>query len=432
MALKASITVIAGLLALSACGSGPKVILEGPREMVGAAATLAETPVPLRVAAASRNSQWTHVNGTPNHALAHPSLGPSLAPVFSVSVGEPETARARVTGDPVVAGGLIYTVDAFARVTATDTAGNARWSRSLVPSRHTTRDGSGGAAAVSGNMLVVTTGYGEVVALDRTTGGTIWTQRVDAPATAAPTLTSDTAYVTTRDGRAWALDLENGRQRWIKIGTEALTSFGGGASPAVSGDVVVLPVDSGELIATFPRGLERWRGMVASNRVGRATAIISDVTADPVISGNTLYTSSIGGRTVALDLETGARKWTAQDGASGAIWLAGNALFMVNDVNELLRLDADTGAVIWRQALPRFTNPDRPTRRQALVAHYGPIFAGGRVIVASSDGVLRGFNPEDGSQIESVALPAGAASAPVVADETLYVVTKDGLLSAFR
>jgi outer membrane protein assembly factor BamB len=75
---------------------------------------------------------------------------------------------------------------------------------------------------------------------------------------------------------------------------------------------------------------------------------------------------------------------------------------------------------------------DRPRRQAERYAHYGPVVAGGRVIVASGDGVIRQFDPVAGGLLAQVALPGGAASAPIVAGGTLYVMNRDGQLVAFR
>jgi outer membrane protein assembly factor BamB len=60
------------------------------------------------------------------------------------------------------------------------------------------------------------------------------------------------------------------------------------------------------------------------------------------------------------------------------------------------------------------------------------VLAGGRLWVASSDGFLRGFSPVNGALVQAVPVPGGAASAPVVAGRTLYVVTSEGRLLAYR
>jgi sugar lactone lactonase YvrE len=52
--------------------------------------------------------------------------------------------------------------------------------------------------------------------------------------------------------------------------------------------------------------------------------------------------------------------------------------------------------------------------------------------VASGDGHLRLFDPASGQMIRAVDLPGGATTNPVVAGRTLYVVSKNGQLLAFR
>ena len=60
------------------------------------------------------------------------------------------------------------------------------------------------------------------------------------------------------------------------------------------------------------------------------------------------------------------------------------------------------------------------------------MLAGNQLIVTSSDGQARFFDPASGAQTGALQLGAGAASDPVVAGRTLYVVTRDGQLRAFR
>lgn len=81
--------------------------------------------------------------------------------------------------------------------------------------------------------------------------------------------------------------------------------------------------------------------------------------------------------------------------------------------------------------MPYFTT-ERVRRQSGIHAHYGPVLAGGRLFVASSDGVLRVFDPASGTLTGKAEIPGGAASAPAVAGQTLYVVGRDGQLHAYR
>ena len=87
------------------------------------------------------------------------------------------------------------------------------------------------------------------------------------------------------------------------------------------------------------------------------------------------------------------------------------------------------GTVLWRQPLPAYRNPNR---RRVAIPHYGPLLAGGRLIVASGDGVLRSFDPATGTPLGDLGLPGAVTAQPAIAGATLYVVTEDGSLHALR
>jgi outer membrane protein assembly factor BamB len=220
---------------------------------------------------------------------------------------------------------------------------------------------------------------------------------------------------------------------WTLPGTPSASGVLGAAGPAVSDSLVFFPFSSGEVTAALKSGgVRQWSTIVAGQRLGRAVGGITDITGDPVVSGNTVYVGNQGGRTVAIDAASGDRLWTAKDGALAPVLPVGNSVFLINDEARLVRLDAATGTPIWSVEMPFFVPTRRVQYRVAITAHFGPILAGGRLVVASGDGVLRFFNPADGSLVGTVNIPGGAASLPAVAGGTLYVTGQNGQLHAFR
>ena len=206
----------------------------------------------------------------------------------------------------------------------------------------------------------------------------------------------------------------------------------GGAAPAVEGGTVIFPFTSGLLLAAASdTGTSLWTSAITGTRLGRAYADVGDITGDPVVSGGVVYAGTEGGRTGAYRADTGERLWTANEGALNPPLVAGGSVFVVNDEARLVRLNASTGAVIWAVQMPYFTK-DKVAKQLSIYAHFGPVLAGGHVVVASSDGYLRMFNATDGSLAGSVALPGGAAAAPALAQGMLFVVSAKGQLLAFR
>lgn len=435
MKLRSIVGAALSLAFLAAC-SEKDVILEGQRLDLRSGQSTSEVFVnqtrAINLGAARVNTDWTHRNGGPGHQINHPALGANLTQVFAANIGDGDSRRARITADPVVAGGVIYTLDAQTMVTATSQDGTTLWTANVLPAGDSANSASGGGLAISGGRLFVATGYGELSALDATTGAVIWRQDLDAPGGSAPTVQGNLVYLVARNSRAWAIEADTGRIRWNLEGAPSGSGFGGGAGVAATGSLVYFPFPSGEVLAAFPRGgLRRWSSVVSGQRLGQAAATISDISGDPVVSGNRLYVGNVSGRVVAMELGTGDRLWTALEGAVGPVWPAGDSVFLINDLNELVRLSSASGDPIWRVALPKFEET-RERRQKTLHAHYGPILAGGRIIVASSDGQLRQFDPTSGALIGAVEIPGGASSNPVIANKTLYVVSKQGQLLAFR
>jgi outer membrane protein assembly factor BamB len=149
------------------------------------------------------------------------------------------------------------------------------------------------------------------------------------------------------------------------------------------------------------------------------------------VAGGAVYAGNQSGRVVALNAGSGERRWTATEGSYSPVLAAGGNLFFVSDRNELIRLDAATGERVWGTELPLYVR-QRERRRKAVFTHYGPVLAGGRLVVASGDRQIRFFDPVSGAQVGAVGLRGGAASHPIVVGNTLMVVTGDGRLVAYR
>lgn len=425
------------LLVLSACDE-PEKILPGDREEIRSAEESRETGVienksqSISLGSQTANSEWPQPYGTPSYRVSNAALGGSVQRIWSTSIGEGDTRRQRITASPVVGGGLVYTLDSAAQVSAVTPSGGVVWSVDLTPTSDKQEDATGGGLAYHNGVLYISSGFGVLTAMDATSGQIRWTQELDATGSGQPVVRDGLLYLVAGDDTGWAIHIDDGRVAWQLSGPPSVGNVLGAPAPALTSDLAIFAFGSGDLTATFKNGgLRRWSASVAGERTGRAAALIGDVTGSPVVSGNTVYAGNHSGRSAAFDLSTGERRWTLTEGASGPIWPAGDSVFLVSDQNQLMRVSSSDGVPIWAIDLPGLLD-DRSKKRGPIYVHHGPIVAGSRIIVASSDGYLRLFNPEDGSLVQSVEIPNGASSAPVVAGSTLYVVGSKGQLHAFR
>lgn len=387
--------------------------------------------LPISLPAARNISDWTHRSGNAAHLLPHASFSAAPARIWSVDIGSGNSRKYRITAAPIVADGRVFTMDATSGVSAVATSGARLWSVDLMPAGARGAV-SGGGLAYGDGRLFAATGHAEVIAVDPASGGVIWRQKLESPVAGTPTYADGVVYVVGRSGVAWAIDAKNGKVQWQLPGTPSNTGIVGSAAPAITARTVLLPYANGDLVAALRKGgIRLWSASIAGARLGRGYNNVADIAGDPVVDGSTTYVGNQAGRLSALDTASGTEKWSAREAAYGAVLPVGGSVFLISDEAKLVRLDAETGSAIWSVDMPYYETANEK-RRAAITAHYGPVLAGGRLVVVSGDGLVRMFNPTNGALVGSVELPGGAAAAPALAGGALYVVSGNGQLHAFR
>lgn len=101
---------------------------------------------------------------------------------------------------------------------------------------------------------------------------------------------------------------------------------------------------------------------------------------------------------------------------------------MTND-GQVVCLQRADGRIKWVTPLPRFADPEE---QEEPIRWRGPVLAGDRLILAGSHGEVISVSPYDGKPLGAITLSDGAAVAPVVANNSLYLVTNGGELIAMR
>ena len=449
MKFSRAIGALAILALFAGCGNR-EVILEGERigvreALIGgippegealaedqAPASAVPVAVPIRLPRATANAEWTQRGGNARHYLPNPAFGAAPQLIWSASIGAGDSRKHRITAEPVIAGGRVYTMDSQSTVMAHSTAGAPLWSTNLTPGAERVQDATGGGLAFGDGKLFATTGFGALVALDPASGETLWTQKTESAVSGAPMYADGLVYVVSRDARAWAVNAEDGRIKWQLPGTPSPSGVLGSAAPAITDRSVIFPFGSSELLAALRKsGIRVWGSVISGERRGRVYASVTDISGDPVVVGDTVYVATQSGRTAAIDALSGDRIWSAPEGAYSPVLPVGGSVFLISDQAQLVRLDAGTGEKIWAIDLPYYT-ATKNKRRKAIYAHYGPVLAGGRLVVASDDGQLRFFSPESGALLGSQSISAGAATDPVFAGGVMYLVTTRGQLLAYR
>ena len=392
----------------------------------------ATAAIPMALPAAQVNADWSQPGGAPNKAPGHLALGKLLGQAWNVSVGAGSSAKgARLAASPVVTGGKLYTIDTQSTVRAFDAStGATLWATQFGTEKRGGSSLFGGGVAVDGGRVFATNGLGFVAALDAGNGGKIWQKRLGGPLRGAPSVFGGSLYAMSQDNQVYSLKQEDGSTNWSNAAALEIAGIFGASSPAIGQGTVVAGFSSGELNAyRYENGRMVWQDTLSRTSIRTSVSSLADIDASPVIDNGQVFALGQGGRMVALDLVSGQRLWELNLAGIATPCVIGEWVFIVTDEAKVVAIARSTGKVRWIAQLPRYR---RIKAKSGPISYKGPILAGDRLILTGSNGTLININPANGSFQNQTNVGGPISLSPIVANQTLYILTDSGRLAAYR
>ena len=397
--------------------------------------------VEVLVPPATVNDSWAQPGGSAAKSLGQVALGTSLSRVWSASI-DGGSNRQRLGAAPVVADGKVFAIDVDAAVHAfSANGGSALWTTNIAKIDKKSRGARfGGGVSFDDGKVYATDGLGDVVALDAATGKEIWRAKPGAPLRGAPSIDSTNIYVLSQDNQLYALSKDDGKVSWTQSGSIETQGVFGVAAPAVDKGTVVAGFSSGELNAyRYENGRILWQDALSRSTVSTSVSSLADIDADPVIDRGIVFAVGQGGRMVALEIVSGQRLWEQNFAGISTPWVAGEWVFLITDDARLVCLARATGKVRWISQLRHFksakikkdgTIVDK--KKANPITWFGPVLAGGRLILTNSEGQIASAAVETGKLGTVIESKAPFTLPPVVANNTLYVLDQKGRLTAYK
>ncbi len=424
---------------LAACGSAPVVLSEEEKaarvtvnpfqENLVPDATLAASTITLPAAAPS--ADWLQAGLNAAKIPGNLAAAPEFREAWRIGVGEGSGEIKRVIAPPVVKDHRIYTIDSAMKVSAFDTGNGKRvWEKQLKAyDPHWDEFSVGGGLAISGNKLIVATGFAYVTALDAADGKEIWRTRTDSPMSSSAAILGNRAFLTSTNNDFYALDTETGEIVWNDQALSETARVLSSPSPAASADILAVGYSSGELIAYIPaNGRRLWADTLTST--GRYTPLsaINDIAGKPVVQDGVVYASSHSGVTVAIDARSGARIWSKTFGSRQGPAIVGDYLFVVGTNSKVACFNKIDGKLAWVRELPEFKDGNKEQR----IVWTGPLVASDKLVLASSEGDVIALSAQDGKTVNELKLGQSVFIEPIAADGKVFVLTDQANLVAIK
>jgi len=269
-----------------------------------------------------------------------------------------------------------------------------------------------------GRVQAVVTRSNHVVALAG--GRELWRHRLATQSYTAPLVAGGRVFVLGADRSLTALDGRSGAPLWklqrpaeplVLRQAGVLLPFGNTLLAGMAGRLVAIDPDNGNV---------RWEAPLASargtNDVERLIDLVGGVSRQDSVVCARAFQAAVG----CVDAASGNLRWTRPAGGATGVAGDGQRLYGTESDGRVLAWRADTGDRAWVSTLLQW--------RQLT----GPLVLGRSVIVGDGNGLVHMLSREDGSPLNRLSTDgSGIAATPVVAGNTLVVVTRNGGVYGF-
>jgi outer membrane protein assembly factor BamB len=359
---------------------------------------------------------WGEDDLKPGDPLPLTEFSPTLETrkLWSTRIGD-GIGRQRTQLRPVITDGVVYAADYKGLLVAVDAdSGRKRWEiKTDLP--------FSGGPGVHGGSVYLGTQDGEVRAFDAESGAALWTAPVSSEVLAAPIAGDGIVVVRSIDGRIFGLDENTGQRTWIYDHAVPLLTLRGNSRPLIRAGVVYIGYDGGEVVALkLSDGTLIWEQSVVSTEGRSELERLADIDGQLVYVASDLLVSSYKNRLASLAADSGRLLWFKDIASATGVSIDRVNLAISDRDDNVWLLDRRNGSTMWK--LDSLTN-------RALTR---PEFMGNFVVVGDYDGYLHWIDASNGQfAARDKAGGDGFVSAPLVAGNRLYVLTRDGNLSAY-
>jgi outer membrane protein assembly factor BamB len=326
-------------------------------------------------------------------------VGSGLKEAWKVDLGAP------IYSSPVISGGVLYVGTTDNRLAALDTRdGSLLWQTSALNWIESTPAVAGG-AVYAGSMDK------RVYALDALTGDLLWTCPTGSWVESSPLVHGERVYIGSWEGIFYALDAATGAVSWNYNAGEGICS-----SAAISDSLglVYFGADNDSLYALDLSGKRAWAAYTNGAPYSSPTFRGDRIVLGTIDNGEGNFANQV----LALDAATGAQLWNRPFGQYQYVYASpaveGDRVVVVTYQGDVYALDLSDGSLAWSKSLNDY------------ILHGSPAVADGILYAASYDGSLYAVSTLTGRVIASYATSLFLTSSPAVSDGRAYIAGSDG------
>ncbi len=331
---------------------------------------------------------------------------------WKASVGE----AGRYLFSPVAVGNAVYAAGANGSVAKIDAqTGQDVWRVKL-------HDDLSAGVGSDGTLTAVGGLKGDVYVLGAD-GKQLWTAKAPGEIISPPLVGNGLVVVRTVDGQIVAFNAQTGEQKWNYRNRAVPLNLRVSSGMTFAGDAAVLAGFPGGAFAAInlQTGDNYWQTPVSYPKGVTEVERINDVTGPPTLVGSETCAVTFQGQIGCFDANSGRAVWEKAFSSTSGLAQDDRAVVAADDWSVVSAFDVSSGAPLWKN--------DKLKNRDLSV----PFILGHAAVLGDYQGYVHFLSRDDGTLVARLKTDGSPiTAAPVLAGETLVVLTHDGDLYGYR
>lgn len=321
-----------------------------------------------------------------------------LQPVFSVDAGKQASKQDPLDLQVGYANGQMVVATRAGDLSGFDNAGTRLWSFNVGD------EVTGGVAldALS-QTAIVSTRNGKILAIDSSTGQKRWEKQLSGSVLTPALITNNRVILSANDGFLHGLSLQSGQSVWQFATQVPAISIRGAAAPTLldSQTVLVATADGRLHAITAENGLPKWSRRVGVGTGSSEVERMSDVDGMPIINNNQLFAVSYSGQLIGVDLASKQVLFVNELASLKSLAVNNQQVIATSLDGKVVAYNRANGQTLWESealAYRRLTNP---------------VMIGNYIAVGDLEGVVHLFDPNTGNIVSRVSTKGALTSLQV-------------------
>ncbi len=261
------------------------------------------------------------------------------------------------------------------------------------------------------NTIIFVDAYGQIKSINTNNSKINWETKIDFPILSAPLIYRGQVFFISADNRIFSLSFKTGEILWSFQTIEESKKNLFTASPVAIENIVIAPFSNGEVIAfRYDNGQPVW-----SENTSKISIIsnfdLRDITANPVISGNSIFSLSSNGRLISNSIINGSRNWNIDISGSQTPIISANQIYLVDNEARVICINKASGEIYWITELEKYR---RGTDSKNLNLWTGPYLINENLHLISYFGDILTISPFSGEIINEKKLGIKNIYSPLI------------------